>query len=46
MKTNREFGVAKIERKMQRDKKVKTELKCLSYKIIPFRKREIKNELE
>ncbi|MGB6152243.1 MAG: very short patch repair endonuclease [Pricia sp.] len=45
VKTNREFWIAKIERNMQRDREVNTELQRLGYTIFRFWETEIKKEL-
>ena len=46
VKTNREFWIAKIERNMQRDREVNTELERLGYKVFRFWESEIKKELD
>ena len=46
VKTNREFWIAKIERNMQRDNEVNTELKRLGYTVFRFWESEIKKELD
>ncbi|HEA20559.1 hypothetical protein LCGC14_0786080 [marine sediment metagenome] len=46
VKTNREFWIAKIERNMQRDGEVNTELKRLGYTVFRFWESEIKKELD
>ena len=46
VKTNREFWIAKIERNMQRDREVNTELRRLGYTIFRFWETEIKKELD
>jgi len=46
IKTNREFWIAKIERSMQRDREVNTELERLGYKVFRFWESEIKKDLE
>lgn len=46
VKTNREFWIAKIERNMQRDREVNTELQRLGYTIFRFWETEIKKELD
>lgn len=46
VKTNREFWIAKIERNMQRDGEVNTELERLGYKVFRFWETEIKKELD
>lgn len=45
IKTNREFWIAKIERNIQRDKEVNTELARLGYTVIRFWETEIKKNL-
>ena len=46
IKTNREFWIAKIERNMQRDREVNTELKLLGYQVFRYWETEIKKDLE
>jgi DNA mismatch endonuclease (patch repair protein) len=46
IKTNKEFWIAKIERNMQRDEEVNTELKGLGYTVFRFWEKEIKKDLE
>jgi len=46
VKTNREFWIPKIERNIQRDGEVNTELDRLGYKVFRFWEREIKKELD
>ena len=46
VKTNRDFWIAKIERNMQRDEEVNTELKGLGYAVFRFWEKEIKKDLE
>lgn len=46
VKTNREFWIAKIERNMQRDYEVNTELQRLGYTVFRFWEIEIKKELD
>lgn len=46
VKTNREFWIAKIERNMQRDQEVNTELKRLGYTVFRFWETEVKKDLE
>lgn len=46
VKTNRKFWIAKIERNMQRDQEVNTELKRLGYTVFRFWETEIKRDLE
>lgn len=46
VKTNREFWIPKIERNIQRDGEVNTELDHLGYKVFRFWEREIKKELD
>ncbi|MFS4455247.1 very short patch repair endonuclease [Maribacter sp. 2304DJ31-5] len=46
IKTNREFWIAKIERNIQRDQEVNTELQLLGYKVFRFWESEVKKELE
>ncbi|MGB5820097.1 MAG: very short patch repair endonuclease [Saonia sp.] len=46
VKTNREFWIAKIERNMQRDEEVNSELNRLGYTVFRFWETEIKKELE
>ncbi len=45
VKTNREFWIAKIERNMQRDREVNTELQRLGFTVIRFWETEINKEL-
>lgn len=46
IKTNRDFWIAKIERNIQRDEEVNTELKDLGYTVFRFWEKEIKKDLE
>jgi len=46
IKTNREFWIPKIERNIQRDKEVNTELNRLGYTVFRFWETEIKKDLE
>ncbi|MEM9077833.1 MAG: very short patch repair endonuclease [Bacteroidota bacterium] len=46
IKTNREFWIPKIERNMQRDQEVNTELERLGYTVFRFWEGEIKKELD
>lgn len=46
VKTNRKFWIAKIERNMQRDREVNTELRRLDYKVFRFWESEVKKELD
>lgn len=46
IKTNREFWIAKIERNMQRDIEVNTELTRLGYTVFRFWESAIKKELD
>jgi len=46
IKTNRDFWVAKIERNMQRDREVNSELERLGYKVFRFWESEIKKDLD
>ena len=46
VKTNREFWIAKIERNMQRDREVNSELERLGYTVFRFWETEIKKELD
>ncbi|HET8735210.1 MAG TPA: very short patch repair endonuclease [Pricia sp.] len=46
VKTNREFWIAKIERNMQRDGEVNSELEHLGYTVFRFWETEIKKELD
>ncbi len=46
VKTNREFWIAKIERNIQRDQEVNTELKRLGYKVFRFWESEVNKKLE
>ncbi|MDO1501837.1 very short patch repair endonuclease [Winogradskyella maritima] len=45
IKTNRDFWIPKIERNMQRDRQVNSELKALGFTIFRFWDHEIKNNL-
>ncbi len=46
IKTNRAFWIAKIERNMQRDSEVNTELASMGYTIFRFWENDIKKNLE
>ena len=46
VKTNREFWIAKIERNMQRDREVNSELERLGYTVFRFWETEVKKNLE
>ncbi|MDE3742275.1 very short patch repair endonuclease [Maribacter polysaccharolyticus] len=46
LKSNKAFWIAKIERNMQRDKEVNTELKKLGYTVFRFWDKQIKVDLE
>ena len=46
IKTNREFWIAKIERNMQRDSEVNTQLRSLGYTVFRFWDADIKKNLE
>ncbi len=46
LKSNKAFWIAKIERNMQRDKEVNTELKKLGYTVFRFWDKQIKADLE
>ena len=46
VKANREFWIAKIERNMQRDREVNSELERLGYTVFRFWETEIKKELD
>ncbi|GMN10135.1 very short patch repair endonuclease [Croceitalea sp. MTPC9] len=46
IKTNREFWIPKIERNIQRDQEVNTELERLGYKVFRFWEREVNKNLE
>ncbi|MEM9363223.1 MAG: very short patch repair endonuclease [Bacteroidota bacterium] len=46
IKTNREFWIPKIERNIQRDEEVNTELQQLGYTVFRFWEGEIKKELD
>lgn len=46
VKTNREFWIAKIERNMQRDQEVNTELKHIGYTVFRFWESEVNKELK
>ena len=46
IKSNREFWIPKIERNIQRDHEVNTELKRLGYTVFRFWENEVKKDLE
>ena len=46
IKTNRDFWIPKIERNIQRDQEVNTELQRMGYTVFRFWEREIKKELD
>ena len=46
IKTNREFWIPKIERNIQRDHEVNTELKRLGYTVFRFWARDVKKNLD
>ena len=46
IKTNREFWIPKIERNIQRDHEVNTELKRLGYTVFRFWERDVKKNLD